>query len=647
VQVLQSLGTPLDNVLAVSAGTNFSVVLRSDNTVWTFGQNTYGQLGRTANTGVNATPTQVSGLSGVTAVAAGAEHTIVLKSDASVWAFGRNNQGQLGNNLTPDSDTPVQVKNADLTNLTGVVAITAGGSHNLALKSDGTVVAWGYNLYGQAGTGDTTTPLRTASAVLNLSGVYSIAAGTNHSLAAGRDGSLFAWGINSSYQLGDGFNVSQSRPKWILGPSGVVSSDGGNLHSLARAFDSVLWGWGTNTSYQVGDGTSVVRKTPVTLASSSQWQAATPTFSPAGAAYQAAQTVTLNCETSGATVYYTLDGSLPTTSSPSVAPGGTVSVGQSLTLRAMATKSGLADSNVRSDSYTFTLPTPTFSPLGGPYDLPKTVSINESVSGAEVRFTTDLTTPTPGSPLYTGPIEVDASVILKAKAFKSGWTDSAVATATYTMKVGTPLLTPGGGTYPAPQTVTVSTTTTGATLHYTTTGVQPTESDAVVASGGTIPVGQSQVLMVKGFKPGWTTSDLATATYVLNLGSLATPTFLPSAGTYTSAQPGDLTATPGAAIRFTRTGPSRASHRLYTGPLTDWTTTLKAKAFKSDTPAYGDGGTPSTCEHRGAPSMDPAWGAIHEPDRDPGMRTAGRSSLHDRCPRLCPAYIRCHRRHGG
>src|SRR5947207_720049 len=119
--------------------------------VWAWGNNGQGELGigTTANSN---TPVQVTGLTGVTAVRGGEGgcHSLAVKNDGTVWAWGQNAHGQLGNVTTTGSLTPVQV-----TGLTGVMAVAAGGQYSLAVKSDSTAWAWGYNGYGQLGNGTT------------------------------------------------------------------------------------------------------------------------------------------------------------------------------------------------------------------------------------------------------------------------------------------------------------------------------------------------------------------------------------------------------------------------------------------------------------------------------------------------------------
>jgi len=158
---------------------------------------------------------------------------------------------------------------------------------------------------------------------------------------------------------------------------------------------------------------------------------ATPILSLAAGTYNQAQTVTISDATSGATIYYTTDGSTPTTSSPQyTAP---IAVAQSLTIRAMAAKSGTVNSDVASATYTLQAATPTFNPPGGTYSTPQLVSIQDATPQVTIYYTTDGSTPTPSSAQYMGlPIAIVPTTTLKAIAVRSGWSQSAVASATYT-----------------------------------------------------------------------------------------------------------------------------------------------------------------------------------------------------------------------
>ncbi|MBI5687758.1 MAG: leucine-rich repeat protein [Verrucomicrobia bacterium] len=221
--------------LGLAAGYQHTLALKWNGTVWAWGRNLYGQLGN-GGTNTATTAVQVSGLGGVTALAAGYDHTLALRSDGTVWAWGYNAYGQLGNGTTNSASTAVQVSG-----LSGVVALAAGMYHSAALRSDGTVWAWGYNGDGELGDG-TIVNRATAVQVSGLSGVIALAAGTYHSVALKSDGTVWAWGSNFGGQLGDGTTTE---------------------HSVALKSDGTVWGWGNNGDGELGDGTTVNRATPV------------------------------------------------------------------------------------------------------------------------------------------------------------------------------------------------------------------------------------------------------------------------------------------------------------------------------------------------------------------------------------------------
>jgi len=162
-----------------------------------------------------------------------------------------------------------------------------------------------------------------------------------------------------------------------------------------------------------------------------------------------------------------------------------------------------------------TVATPSFSPGGGSYTSAQIVSINCSTTGATIRYTTNGSDPTPNSTLYSTPINVSASTTIKAKAYKSGYTDSGVATATYTISntqtVATPTFNPSGGNYSTTQTVSIFCSTSGATVRYTTNGSTPTSSSSVYNSP--ISISSNTTIKAKAFKSGWNDSAVASATY--------------------------------------------------------------------------------------------------------------------------------------
>ena len=230
-------------------------------TVLSWGFNAYGQLGNQTTQTATA-PVPVSFLKGIAALAAGGYHTLALHRNGVVVASGRNNRGQLGDNCPPIKckestfAVPVRVEGGGL--LTDVVAIAAGQYHSLALTADGIVYAWGDNTSGQLGDGKKISR-SFAKPVLSLSEVRAIAAGDLHSLAILADGSVRAWGDNSFGQLGDNSTTASAVPVATVGVTAMTRVSAGSGHSLAMRVDGTVWAWGRNTYGQVGDGTTTHR----------------------------------------------------------------------------------------------------------------------------------------------------------------------------------------------------------------------------------------------------------------------------------------------------------------------------------------------------------------------------------------------------
>jgi alpha-tubulin suppressor-like RCC1 family protein len=266
----------VSNVTAIAGGYFHGLALESDGTVWAWGANNYGQLGDGSTT-FSATPVQVTGLTDVGVIATGTEQSYAIKSDGTVWAWGFNNGGQLGinTNVGPDTcgvaacaKTPVQVHAiADAGFLSGIKAVGGGDFGAVALTADGTVIAWGTNFFGSLGDGtnaDSYVPV--AVSAINIGNqIASIAVGSAHALALKTDGTVWAWGGNFFGALGDGTTTNRNAPVQTTGLTDVKVVASGFTHSLAIKSNGTLWAWGLNPDGELGDGTTTDRHTPVRI----------------------------------------------------------------------------------------------------------------------------------------------------------------------------------------------------------------------------------------------------------------------------------------------------------------------------------------------------------------------------------------------
>ena len=299
-----------NKIIDISQGYLFSGALAGDGTVYTWGYNQFGQVGDNTTSDKNIPKKVLKGeYSGTTYlgddsgneiidIEMGSYHSIALAKDGTVYTWGYGNNGQLGNNSTTNTSTPIKVLKGDYSGSTylgddsnnKIVAITAGGAYSLALGADGTVYTWGNNSSGQLGD-NTTTNSSLPKRVLKgeYSGttylgdnvnnkVTSIRGGAGFALAIVADGTVFSWGQNSFGQLGNGTTNQSNTPIKVLkgeysgttylgddSNNKITSIGGGGSSQLAMATDGSSYGWGYNNSGQLGDNSTSNRLTPTKI----------------------------------------------------------------------------------------------------------------------------------------------------------------------------------------------------------------------------------------------------------------------------------------------------------------------------------------------------------------------------------------------
>ena len=246
---------------ALAAGAYFTCALLSGGTVDCWGYNGHGQLGINSVTDRHS-PVPVPGLTGVTAISAFAGHACSL-SGGQVKCWGYNANGQLGDNTTTDRRVPTLVAG-----LSGVAQISVGGAHTCALLTAATVKCWGYNKYGQVGDNTTTDRHKPAATpIAGLTGVIAISAGGNHTCALTVAHAVRCWGDNLTGQLGDGTTTDRHKPAAtpIAGLTGVVAISAGGSHTCAVLAAGTVECWGYNLRGEIGDNPTANRLAPTTV----------------------------------------------------------------------------------------------------------------------------------------------------------------------------------------------------------------------------------------------------------------------------------------------------------------------------------------------------------------------------------------------
>lgn len=283
VQVKDAAGIPFTTATEVSAGQNYTLAVKADGSLWSWGYNGYSTLGDgTTTTRLNPVPvlgTGGGGFTGVSKVAAGQYHAIALKTDGTAWSWGYNAYGELGNGSVGTVALPVRVDVTPGVALASVVSVGAGLYHSVAVTSNGNAYAWGYNANGALGDGTTTNRNRPALvkdlAGNALTGIVAAVAGDNYSMFLKSDGTLWATGYNNIGQLGDNTTTAfQINPTSVKDAAGTVFGNIAQIaltqtHAVVRRSDGSVWSWGYNGYRQLGDTSNVNRRNPVQVPISS------------------------------------------------------------------------------------------------------------------------------------------------------------------------------------------------------------------------------------------------------------------------------------------------------------------------------------------------------------------------------------------
>jgi len=251
---------------AVSLGSDHSLWLRTDGLIEAAGYNGNGALAQPDSVYLSQSLLVVPGAAVYTAIAAGNNFSLAVRSDGTTWVWGHNSRGQYGTAPANDAvhrHTPVQVGGLPA----GMRSVAAGMAHALALDSAGQVWAWGETANGKLGIGATSASWAPPTRVVLTGNFIAIACGAEFSMALRDDGVLYMWGLDETGQLGQGRPLGMSNvPLVVPGLPAIVDMDGGwgpLGHALAVGRDGSVWAWGRNNDGQLGDGTRTDRATPV------------------------------------------------------------------------------------------------------------------------------------------------------------------------------------------------------------------------------------------------------------------------------------------------------------------------------------------------------------------------------------------------
>jgi alpha-tubulin suppressor-like RCC1 family protein len=254
----------------IACGANITSAIKTDGTLWTWGYNFYGQLGDNTSTNRSSPVQTIAFGNNWKQVSCAAQHTAAIKTDGTLWTWGRNSYGQLGDNSNVGKSSPVQT----VTFATNWKQVSCFGFSTAAIKTDGTLWTWGDNSFGKLGDNTRThrsSPVQTIAFGTNWK---QVACGYRYITATKTDGTLWTWGLGTSGQLGDNTIFTKSSPvQTIAGGTNWKQVSCGKQHTAAIKTDGTLWNWGDNSYAQLGNNTTAHRSSPVqTIAYGTNWK---------------------------------------------------------------------------------------------------------------------------------------------------------------------------------------------------------------------------------------------------------------------------------------------------------------------------------------------------------------------------------------
>ncbi len=257
-----------------SAGTGFSAAVKTDGTLWCWGVNTNGRLGDNTATSRSSPVQTVTFATNWKQVACGDNHTAAVKTDGTLWLWGNNSNGHLGDNTTTSRSSPVQtIARENNWSQVSCSNVTTNG-HTAAIKTDGTLWTWGINGNGQLGDNTRTSRSSPVQTIAFGTSWKQVDCGNSFVAAIKTDGTLWCWGLGTSGQLGDNTVTSKSSPvQTVAGGTNWKQVSCGGTHMAAIKTDGTLWSWGDGALGRLGDNTITSKSSPVqTIAYGTNWK---------------------------------------------------------------------------------------------------------------------------------------------------------------------------------------------------------------------------------------------------------------------------------------------------------------------------------------------------------------------------------------